>query len=145
MTTPKTPAQTLHEFVAERRAIRLKATPGEWHPCLGSGMNECTAIAGNTLVCDLVPDWMLDYRYKEALEYKPANMDAICDAHNNQARLEQMVTILAEALEEVAKQDTCSTDTGPDQRWLTDWRNRTKRGTQDALTRAAQLAKEGRA
>ena len=66
----------------ELKRVASEATPGPWGPCLGSGNNEMTAIhfEGNDdhpyglMVCDLIPDYMLEDAHKKDLEYKPANM-----------------------------------------------------------------------
>lgn len=81
-----------------------KATPGPWGPCIGSGNNECTAISfeGNEqhpyglLVCDLVPDWALDDKYRADLEYKPANMDFIINARTDIPKLLAVIAKLRE-------------------------------------------------
>lgn len=42
------------------------ASPAPWQICLGSGLHQCTAIMSeplvgpNTMVCDLLPDWILN-------------------------------------------------------------------------------------
>lgn len=77
------------------------ATPKPWTPCLGSGNNECTALhyEGNQqypfglFVCDLIPDWALDDKYKADLEFKPANMDFIA---SSRALLPLMAKVIRE-------------------------------------------------
>lgn len=98
-------------WLKSQREILAAATKGPWEPCLGSGNDECTAIhfEGNKenpyglFVCDLVPDWALDEKYKKDLEYKPANMEFIAQVRTEHARALLIIEKLREALEVVDK------------------------------------------
>lgn len=77
--------------IDEIEARLAKASPGPWMPCLGSGNCEMTALhfEGTSeqpvplMVCDLVPDWMLDERYAPSLAFKPANMNLLENLHSD--------------------------------------------------------------
>lgn len=45
------------------------------------------------MVCDLVPDWMLDGRYEDDLKYKEANMEFIAAARTEHELLEKALRL----------------------------------------------------
>jgi hypothetical protein len=98
---------SLSEYLQAKRKLCEAATPGPWEPCLGSGNHEMTAIhfVGDEqnpfglMVCDLIPDYMLEPMHTKDLEYKPGNMDFIADARTTMPKLLDALTRAISALE----------------------------------------------
>jgi hypothetical protein len=127
MTDPNESKVTLQEYLDQARAqaeafkdTRSKATPGPWEPCLGSGFHECTAIhfEGNDrypyglFVADLLPDWIMEDKYKEDIQYKSGNMGFITHAANNGPHLAETLLKLVECVRcyEKALKAECACD-----------------------------------
>lgn len=108
-----TDIERLKAKIQEGFDLADRATPGPWEACLGSGLHECTAIhfVGNEqypyglFVCDLLPDWVMEKKYKPDIEFKAPNMEFIVDARTRVPALSRALLIAIEALNGIPATD----------------------------------------